>query len=303
MKITNLPQLKAQYGDFLEKYFRNLLARYFILEIKEDQYGPDAVIKWGNNILLFEFTVEYYRIESLYNTADQTKFFSDLEKILFNPGKQNGIRGKKDAGKFIKLNNYVQKYLSTQNEINIIPILVTEKYLGDYDLLNWEELLTQKITSLKLDYLIKQSPLILCLDDLELFWSFICSEDKNKAASEFISCINSWKNSPKQEFLYNFSFFLLNYFKDTVKLNTEYTNFFSFPKFLHNAKAYNEEAAKTIFETEQKLASELDKNGITEAVNIERCTNKLVGKIKKNPLTSVLFAGGIGYLLAKILKN
>ncbi|HHF7365106.1 TPA: hypothetical protein ACPSKY_000197 [Legionella bozemanae] len=301
MKIANLPELRAQYGFFLEKYFRNLLSKYFKLEHKNDQYGPDAVVISGNNILLFEFTVEYYRIGSLYSSA-MDDFFSDLEKILFNP-KKNGIRGKKDPGKFIKLDGYVRKYLSTSQEINIIPILVTEKYLGDYHLLNWDGLLTKKITSLKLDNLIKEPPLILCLDDLELFWSFICSEDKTKAANEFISCINSWKNCPKQDFLYNFSFFLSTYFKDIEKLNAEYTNFFSFPKFLQKVKAHNEEAAGTTLE---ERTNEIPEEGIrvTEAeVNMKGCTDKLVSKIKENPLTSILFAGGIGYLLAKILKK
>jgi hypothetical protein len=234
MKIAHLPQLIGKYGYYLEKYFTNLLSKFLILEKKNDQFGPDAIVKSGENILLFEFTVEYYRIESMYS-KNSTNFFFDLEKILFNPGKNESIRNKKDVGKFIKLNKYTESRLA-DNKANIIPILVTEKYLGDYDLLNWNGFLREKITTLKLNCIKDKPPLILCLDDLELFWRFTCS-DKKKSAFQLVDCINKWKNCQKKDFLYNFSFFLENYFKESLEFNSQYENFFSFEQFKHRLKS------------------------------------------------------------------
>ncbi|HHF7367155.1 TPA: hypothetical protein ACPSKY_002280 [Legionella bozemanae] len=76
---------------------------------------------------------------------------------------------------------------------------------------------------------------------------------------------------------------------------------------LHNAKVHIEEAASEVLEAGKKRANEIYEESIkkvTQAeVNIEECANKFVWKIKENPLTSVLIAGGIGYLLAKIMKK
>ena len=76
---------------------------------------------------------------------------------------------------------------------------------------------------------------------------------------------------------------------------------------LHSAKEHIEETASQILEEGKKRASELYEEGIKKVTqvetNIEESADNLVQKIKANPLASVLIAGGIGYLLAKIMKK
>ncbi len=81
-----LQDLRSQYGYLLESYFRELLIRIFgesnvILEEGIDK--PDATVRHENYSFIFEFTVEYYKISSLYD-SDPVGFYKDLEKLLFN---------------------------------------------------------------------------------------------------------------------------------------------------------------------------------------------------------------------------
>ena len=55
----------------------------------------------------------------------------------------------------------------------IIPILVTENYVGDYDLLDrFNNFLSDNIASKKLNNLKRNKPLIINLDDLENFGKY-----------------------------------------------------------------------------------------------------------------------------------
>ena len=146
---TKFEQIKDQYGQLLEEYFIFLLKEIFknksISSTNKDEGKPDAFLHYNDYILIFKFTTEYYRFASLYNTEKQD-FLDDLYKILFNEGKNDPRgRGKKDKGKFLKLNTYIEEQKDEGKKI--IPVLVTENYLGDYDLINeFDEFIDKEIS-------------------------------------------------------------------------------------------------------------------------------------------------------------
>ena len=197
---TKFEQIKDQYGQLLEEYFIFLLKEIFknksISSTNKDEGKPDAFLHYNDYILIFKFTTEYYRFASLYNTEKQD-FLDDLYKILFNEGKNDPRgRGKKDKGKFLKLNTYIEEQKDEGKKI--IPVLVTENYLGDYDLINeFDEFIDKEISKKNLNNLIKYKPLIINLDDLEMFWSI---SDSNNAEKELICYIESWEKEKKNSF-------------------------------------------------------------------------------------------------------
>ena len=225
--LQNIHQgLKGYYGKLLEKYFVFLLNRIFNKEFQDSDSGPDYIVETDDCLIIFEFTTEYFRFASLYNASiDPAK--DDLHRLLFNHGKNDPLsRGKKDKGKFLKLNEYLNS--TGQQGKTIIPILVTENYLGDYDLLNqFDNLLDKKIQKYGLTNIQEHKPLILCLDDLEIFWAL---SNEDKAIQELETHIQTWEKSDKGKFLYNFSYFMSSH-NDIIK-NESYTNFFDYSKFL-----------------------------------------------------------------------
>jgi len=81
----------------------------------------------------------------------------------------------------------------------------------------------------------------------------------------------------------------------------------------NNQKSHVSEAASELLKDAsellkegKKLASELYNEGMHKVTDVEEnmkeYSDKLMLKVKENPLTSVLIAGGIGFLLSKILK-
>ena len=151
----------------------------------------------------------------------------DLHRLLFNKGVNdpNG-RNKKDKGKFLKLNEYLNTM--GKQEKTIIPILVTENYLGDYDLLNqFDNFLDNNVQKDRLTSVEEHKPLILCLDDLEILWA-LSSEDK--AVQDLGKHLQTWEKSDKGKFLYNFSYFLSSQ-SDTIIKNESYMSFFDYSKF------------------------------------------------------------------------
>lgn len=173
----NVSELKDQYGFLMEYYFSFLLEKVFPgIEITSSDIGrPDAILETSDSVAVFEFTTEYYRFASLYNTSFNG-FKEDLHKVLFNKGKDDALgRGKKDLGKFIKLNKYLSEIKSGKK---LVPILVTENYLGDYDLLNeFDGVITKEISDQKLSYIQKSKPIIINLDDLETCWGLFQKAD------------------------------------------------------------------------------------------------------------------------------
>lgn len=224
----NLQDLKGYYGQLLEKDFVFLLEQIFGRNRvrKTSGQGADAVVETDDCLLLFEFTTEYYRFASLYNTAAGS-FMKDMKRLLFNQGKNDPDgREKKDKGKFLKLNEYLNN--SGKQKKTILPILVTENYLGDFDLLNqFENLLDKEIQKCGLTNLQKHKPLILCLDDLEIFWAL---SNEDKAVQKLVECFQMWEKSDKGKFLYNFSYFLSSQ-GDAIIRNESYVSFFDYSKF------------------------------------------------------------------------
>ena len=224
-------QLKGYYGQLIEKYFLFLIEQIFGRNriVKVNGKGPDAIIETDDCLILFELTTEYYRFASLYNESTSI-FLQDLNRLLFNIGRDDpNSRNKKDRGKFLKLNEYLDSVRREGQEKTIITVLVTENYLGDYDLLNqFDNILDTKTQEYGLTNLQTHKPLILCLDDFEIFWALSTEE---KAVRDFEECYRGWDKSDKGRFLYNFSNFISSK-DDAVIKNDKYLNFFDYSNFL-----------------------------------------------------------------------
>ena len=74
-----------------------------------------------------------------------------------------------------------------------------------------------------------------------------------------------------------------------------------------NQKSDVRAAASDLLDEGKKLANEVREEGmnmVNEAEdNLKEYSDHLLKKIQENPLASVLIAGGIGFLLSKILKK
>ncbi len=72
-------------------------------------------------------------------------------------------------------------------------------------------------------------------------------------------------------------------------------------------KAHVAEAASELLNEGKKWAQERvdeGKHKMNEAEeNLRECTDQLLKKVQENPLSSILIAGGIGFLLSKILRK
>jgi len=195
------------------------------VQLTYNQNGkPDATLEVDLNgkiyLIIFEFTTKPYKISSLYNKASKN-FETDLNRILFN-------KQRNDKGKFINLNKYVDFY--KEEGKNIIPILVTESWLGDYDLLNRiDHILDKKIKENSLSNLRNNKPLILSLDDLETFWAI---STKGKEGEEFIDRLKIWEETQKGNYSFNFASFISEGKRAT---NKEYLDFFK----ISNLSKYN----------------------------------------------------------------
>ncbi len=204
---ASLQDFKSAYGRLMEEYFKFIIKKIFSkskITFGED-CGADAVIESGDNILIFEFTTEYYRMASLYNSS-ASEFLDDAYRILFNTGPDDPkSRRKRDKGKLLKLNKYISD--NSQEGKNIIPILVTENFLGDADLLNsFNGFYQQGISDKNLDFLSEHKPLFLSLDDLETFWEFYQSKD---SVGKFVEFANEWRETEKGPHFHSPSVFMV----------------------------------------------------------------------------------------------
>lgn len=72
-------------------------------------------------------------------------------------------------------------------------------------------------------------------------------------------------------------------------------------------KSHVSDAASDLLKEGKKWANEVREEGrhkVSQAEdNLKECSDQLLKKVQENPLTSVLIAGGIGFLLSKILKK
>jgi hypothetical protein len=217
-KDYSIQNIREQYGYLLEEYFGFLMKKAFPeAELTFTQEGmPDCIVEFQlenkSHLLILEFATKYFKISSLYNKAsDCCK--QDLNRILFS-------KKRNDKGKLINLNKYVNDYKS-KYEI-VIPILVTENWLGDFDLLNrLDAFIGKGIHEHGLDSLALYKPLIISLDDLETFWAI---STRGNETQEFTLHVKNWENSLKGKHLYNFSYFI----SEGQKVNSrEYSNFFA----------------------------------------------------------------------------
>lgn len=73
------------------------------------------------------------------------------------------------------------------------------------------------------------------------------------------------------------------------------------------SKEHVVEAASDLVNESKKYANELYEQGIHKVTeteeSIKEYSDQLLNKVQQNPLTAVLIAGGIGYVLAKIMKH
>ena len=74
-----------------------------------------------------------------------------------------------------------------------------------------------------------------------------------------------------------------------------------------NTRSHVGEAANNLLEEGKKLANELYKDGLNKVSeaedNVKEYSDELLKKVQENPLTSILIAGGIGFLLSTLLKK
>ncbi len=162
-------------------------------------------------IIIFEFTTKPYRISSLYNKTSKN-FVEDLNRILFSDESS-------DKGKLLNLDKYVSDY--KEDGCIIIPILVTESWIGDYDLLNKiDSILSKNLQEHKLSNLLMFEPIILSLDDLETFWAV---STEGKESREFIELLKTWEKVQKGQYWYNFASFVS---EDKRATNKKYLDFF-----------------------------------------------------------------------------
>lgn len=72
-------------------------------------------------------------------------------------------------------------------------------------------------------------------------------------------------------------------------------------------KAHVAEAAANLLHEGKKFANELYEEGlhkVNEAEDrVKKQSDQLLQKVQENPLTSILIAGGVGFLLAKLMRK
>ncbi len=226
---NDLRKFKPAYGRLMEEYFKFLVRNIF----KSAKItfgggaGADAIVEQADKILVIEFTTEYYRQSSLYNSTSQG-FIDDVYRILFNDGKSDTrSRGKADKGKLIKLEGYIEKSKS-EGKI-IVPVLVTENILGDHDLINaFSNLYDTEIANKNLVNLQQNPPLFLCLDDLETFWALFEPKESVKGFTDFAK---EWIPANKGPQFHNASAGISRFVEkqkgETIVTNSDYADFFS----------------------------------------------------------------------------
>ncbi len=226
----NLQNFKSAYGRLLEKYFQFVVKNIF-RDAKVsfgETSGADTIIETDDYVFVMEFTTEYYRLSSLYNPTTDS-FLDDAYRILFNTGKKDPrSRNKNDKGKLIKLNQYIEDNKG-KGKI-IIPVIVTENFLGNHDLFNeFDNFYSKEVKDKKLINLEETTPLFLCLDDLETFWGLF---DPKDAVKGFAGFNDYWVSKEKGHLFHNPSSGMCKFIEEINNKeprinNHEFADFFS----------------------------------------------------------------------------
>lgn len=185
-------RIDEQNGYLIELYLSELMQKMFgsNVSITSDiPNSPDAIIETINNgvktFVIIEFTTKQYRIASLYNRSAKC-FFEDVDRLLFK-------NDKRDMGKFINLDKYttnIQKETDNEN-IEIIPLLITESPIGDYDLINRNQgFLDRRLKENGLESMLRWKPIIINLEDIEFFWG---THKQDTIVHEFIQKLLEWR--------------------------------------------------------------------------------------------------------------
>ncbi len=221
-----------KYGELMEvNYFHILMRKIFgekYIEIGRNGQC-DGILKIENSIIIFEFTTESFPREALWC---REKLKKSINRVLFYPKKS------KPKGKLFNLANYIKNESSKrQKHVNIIPILVTERYMGNFHLLDvvTNGYLTEEITASKslLKANLLKHCIFLSLDDIEIFWGSLKENlEEEESVKIFLQKILEWdshireisKKSPEHLWL-PFSRYILG--NTTVSTNKEYQEFFT----------------------------------------------------------------------------
>lgn len=74
-----------------------------------------------------------------------------------------------------------------------------------------------------------------------------------------------------------------------------------------NLNGEQESATSQFIEESKKKASELYEEGMNKAAevgeSVKEYSDRVLIKVQENPLTSILIAGGIGFLLSRLMKK
>ena len=74
-----------------------------------------------------------------------------------------------------------------------------------------------------------------------------------------------------------------------------------------NRKSHVREAAADLLDEGKKWANEMRDEGLNKVSQAEdqfkESTDQLLRKVQENPLSSLLIAGGVGFLLSRILRK
>lgn len=171
------------------------------IAIAGKQWGshPDAYIEYEESIFIFEFTTEYYYSSSLYINDNNNAVLGDLRLLLFN--KKWDSKHKNSPWKAYNLSNY-NKIYNPNKEFRAVPILVTERYIWDIELLqlipkfkNIEKEFNESSTEFK-----SKDIIIICLDDLEFADSIWCKDNN------LLNAILEWSEIKNERRLYQFRF-------------------------------------------------------------------------------------------------
>ena len=128
-------------------------------------------------------------------------------------------------GRLRNLDKYVTnlEIECASDNIEIIPLLVTESPIGDYDLINRNQgYLDKRLKENGLEAMLRWKPIIINLEDIGFFWRV---NEQSTITHEFINKLLKWRNTAdKGKYWYCFGNYSNN---DKRIINNEYLKVFS----------------------------------------------------------------------------